>query len=598
MTKVKTPTRANNLSLRGRHKFNGSGSNNNLLNKLQYYATRIIKQYGIMILLLLGGLWGIKSMVTTTSAVINGADGRSQGNTALDSAPAGVQRHMQNQEDKTVPKSSASSSSIRSPATAKPASITNTENKDSFLPAFQDVLARAKQNRDHCHQVLPLPDDAPAEPNVDVIAIANMTTARLHSFGVIETLEAWHQNPQPATHIANGATNTQCVVPPEQECDETQFSVIFMAYNPDRLTKLMRQIKTMLTPPYHTIIREIILVWNGPRDIGESSEGQQLLAYVTEHADHLRVVYPLKMGLPNDLMNRYHPDVVQVKTKGILYYDDDGPFYSYEAVLGGFELWKRNSNAQIGAMARVIDLGPRQAAEKKELLQNKLNDRAFVSHCPPSDDVEYNFRYFANFQANMVLPSGSLLHSNYLCFLWHPVFEPIRTYIRAHPVHPDDITVSMMVSQLAGRAPKVYSRRINLETKEDQLAETARRKAAGQSIEGGGDGNRITTRKLQQEEQSTHRQHEGRRKLLFNINWDANHNMDDNKEKWAQLRSGAINSLVRFFGSINSGSIGWCYGTEYHQKDKNGEDVCLPDMARFGKLPWMNIDHTPKQSCP
>ena len=61
----------------------------------------------------------------------------------------------------------------------------------------------------------------------------------------------------------------------------------------------------------------------------------------------------------------------------------------------------------------------------------------------------------------MVLPSGSMLHSNYLCFLWHPALEEIRNFVLQHPVHPDDVTVSTVVSHLAGKAPRVYSRRLN-----------------------------------------------------------------------------------------------------------------------------------------
>lgn len=437
-------------------------------------------------------------------------------------------------------------------------------NSGSFLRPFHEVISRAKDNQQHCQEVI---TETFEEPDVDIIEIANMTTARLHNFGVIEALEKWMRYPTPPTDISVGASDTQCVIPPENECGESQFTVVFMAYNPDRLTALMKQMQKMLnSKPFSDTIREIVLVWNGPREVSESEEGRLLLQFADAERDRCRIVYPLKQGLPNDLMNRYHPDIVRVKTKGILYYDDDGPFYSYEAILGGFELWKRNANAQIGAMARVIDLDPRQAEEKKQLLKGELNDRAFISHCGP-DDVEYNFRFFANFQANMVLPSGSFLHANYLCFLWHPSFETIREYVRAHPVHPDDITVSMMVSQLSGRAPKVYSRRINMDDRGAQLA-TAK-----------------TTPKQ-------------RRRLLFNIDWDKNHNMDDAKEKWARLRSGAVNSLVRYFGSINSGSIGWCHGTEYHSKNKEGEDVCNPEMARFGKLPWMNDDHTPKKQCP
>jgi hypothetical protein len=428
--------------------------------------------------------------------------------------------------------------------------------KNAWLKPFQEIITRARDKQKHCRKVL---TDDIEEPTEDVIAIANMTTARLPGFGVIQALEEWRKNPKPSSDIAYGASNTQCVIPPENECDEKQFTVVFMAYNPDRLKALMNQMAKMLnSEPFDTVVHEIILVWNGPREVSESDLGKQLLEFAQKEQDRCRIVYPLKEGLPNDLMNRYHPDIVQPNTKGILFYDDDGPFYSYEAVLGGFELWKRNANAQIGAMARVIDLGPRQAEEKKKTLKGELDTQAFISHCA-TDDVEYNFRFFANFQANMVLPSGSFLHANYLCFLWHPAFEPIREYVRAHPVHPDDMTVSMMVSQLAGRAPAVYSRRINMETRS---------------------------------------QKEKRRKLLFGIDWDANNKMDDAKENWAQLRSGAVNSLVRYFGSINSGSLGWCYGTEYHKKDRNGEDMCDPLMARFGKLPWMNPDHTPKDQCP
>ena len=538
--KVKTPSRT--PSLRGKNR-----------SSVLQYSYKMAKNYSLAVFLVLGGAWGIWLIYVPMPDSLS---------------PVGVVQDEFIQSSSSVRRNVMNTD--RDPSRNVSAEKDVTLGDESFLGAFYDVLERAKNNRNHCNQVI---QEHFEEPDVDTIAIANMTTARLHGFGVIEALEDWRKSPKAASHIANGASYTQCAVPPENECRETQFTVIFMAYNPDRLTKLMRQIRTMLAAPYSNIVREIVLVWNGPREIAESQEGQQLLDYVKQVPDHLRVVYPLKQGLPNDLMNRYHPDIVRVKTKGILYYDDDGPFYSYEAVLGGFELWKRNANAQIGAMARLIDLGPRQLAEKAEILKGDtdLNDRAFISHCAP-DDVEYNFRYFANFQANMVLASGSFLESNYLCFLWHPVFEPIRGYIRAHPVHPDDITVSMMVSQLAGRAPKVYSRRINMETKEAQLQEAARLKAAAAS--------------------------EQRRRLLFNINWDANHNMDDSKEKWAQLRSGAVNSLVRYFGSMNSGSIGWCYGTEYHSKTKQGEDICEPDMARFGKLPWMNIDHTPKDSCP
>jgi hypothetical protein len=231
--------------------------------------------------------------------------------------------------------------------------------------------------------------------------------------------------------------------------------------------------------------------------------------------------------------------------------DDDGPFYSYKATLGGFELWIRNSNAQIGAMARKLDLGPR-ALEESKAHSNGPADQFFVSQCP-KDELDYNYQEFANSGAHMVLPSGSFLHSSYLCFLWHPIFAEIRQYVKEHPVHPDDGTVSMLVSQIAGRAPKVYLRRVNeVKPEEDQ----------------------------------------GRRRLMEGSDWDKRGGHSQ-KMNWGKLRGDVANSLARYFCSIHLGGLGWCHGTGYQK----GE-YCEPEFATVGMLPWMKPDHTPHETCP
>jgi len=410
---------------------------------------------------------------------------------------------------------------------------------------FATLEHRALLHQQHCHSIGLT--DAP-----DFVAQRlNNHTAHLPQSGIINAIRNYKPD--------KAAYPYECKLPPETECDETQFTVIFMAYNPDRLQKMFKQIKNMLTDrDFSQIVQEVIVVWNGERHVDETGLGKQLVDFGKDHP--LRISYPLKAGFPNDLMNRYHPRL-QVKTKAIMYYDDDGPFYSYKATLGGFELWKRNANAQIGAMARKLDLGPRAAEESKAVL-NGPGDRFFVSQCP-TDELDYNYREFANFGARMVLPSGSFLHSDYLCFLWHPVFEEIRQYVRKHPVNPDDGTVSTLVSQLAGRAPRVYPRRIN---------------EADDDVSAGGD-------------QNKKEQRHGRR-LMDGINWDAK-GAHDKKMNWGRLRSDAANSLARYFGSINSGSIGWCYGTQYQK----GE-YCKPEMASVGMLPWMKGDHTPRDTCP
>jgi hypothetical protein len=395
-------------------------------------------------------------------------------------------------------------------------------------PGLQSVLKRAMENRMQCNYTRPPNDDT------------SKNASHLPHFGIIEALDDAY---------SDESNEWQCQVPPETECDSQKFTVIFMGYRPDRLGPLKNQVFGMTGPHWNELVEEVLLVWNGEGNLTFTKEGQALDKLATER-DNFRIFFPLQQGFSNDLMNRYHPRM-NITTKAILFYDDDGPFYTRNAILGGFELWKRNANAQIGAMARRIDL-----TNDVEF----SGDRQFIRHCP-GDVASYNYHEFANYHARMVLPSGSFLHSNYLCFLWHPVFEPIRAFVRAHPVHPDDVTVSTIVSQIAGRAPKVYSRRIN-------TAKEGRRRLQRTSV--GEDARGYP-----------------RRRLL----WD-----DVSKEEWANMRSSAVSSLTSYFGSINSGSVGWCHDTAYSRKEKEGY-VCDPLMARVGMLPWMTADHKPKDNC-
>ena len=449
--------------------------------------------------------------------------------------------------------------------------------------AFNDLLSRSQRNRKSCTSLQSSSEFKGFDLSYEV-PFENETVASLPSFGIIERLERFQDDPIGAlSGSEEDPKDWQCSLPPQTECQETKLTVVLMAYNPDRLKKTFGQVKTMLTDvDWKTLVEEVVLVWNGVRSLEESRLGKEMLVFAK--TESLRVVYPLRIGLENDLMNRYHPKVLGLSTKAILYYDDDGPFYSFPAVQGGFELWKRHSSSQIGAMAREITFGSRQTREHSDLLGDQhANDSQFVSHCTNvNDKVDYNYRYFANYDANIVLPSGSMLHSNYLCFLWHPVLEPIRDFVRKHPVHPDDVTVSMIVSQLGGKAPRVYSRRLVADDSNKSLKTIKRRLSGGLEFDNGNE--RLSPATLQH------------RRLLFDINWDAKGGMDQKKKFWAALRTEAINALVQYFGSINSGSIGWCENSPYYNEKVDGR--CKPAMARIGWLPWMNVDGTPKETCP
>ncbi|GKY97401.1 hypothetical protein MPSEU_000698600 [Mayamaea pseudoterrestris] len=475
--------------------------------------------------------------------------------------------------------------------------------------AFDNVLYRAQEMAEMCRNM-----DANFsifDKGISMPVSQNESLPSLPTFGILDDIQKYKQQGPSSSLVERSlfyqnAEKWQCSVPKWKECNEEAFTVVFMAYNPDRLRSCFTQIRKMLQDEdWQTIVEEVVLVWNGPRHIDESHVGVEMLEFAKNNS--LRISYPLKMGFTNDLMNRYHPDVVNVTTKAILYYDDDGPFYSFKAVQAGFELWKRHSSAQIGAMARQISYGKRQQAERERLSPNP-NDRLFVSHCDNmNDQVDYNFRYFANYDANMVLPSGSFLHVNYLCFLWHPVLEPIREFVRAHPVHPDDVTVSMIVSQLAGRAPRVYSRRLNLDPERTyDVVPDDTSNGTADAVQRHRDLLFDYSRVEQAEdidhdiEQSidsfTRNEQQAHRRLMFGIKWDAGSGMTHAKQRWADMRTEAINSLIRYFGSLNSGSIGWCEGTQWYDPNKDGK--CEPVMAKQGWLPWMYPIGEPNEECP
>lgn len=259
---------------------------------------------------------------------------------------------------------------------------------------FRLMLERAKEMKAKCHALPPVK----LEPNeID-----------LPSFGIIQALESYR--PQSAQE----AQSWQCELPPSTECDTERFSVIFLGYSHDRLNGMKNQIRAMLrSSPYKDMVEEVVLVWNNPKPLNESgSDGEfmyqwslrETSLFEESEPNRFRIFYPIELGFSSSLMNRYHP-MIRPKSKALLYYDDDGPFYHERAIQSNFELWKRNSDVQTGAMARAFTLSPRQQLEKDHMLggPTKLDDQKFVSHCRENgDNVVYDFRFFENFHANMV----------------------------------------------------------------------------------------------------------------------------------------------------------------------------------------------------
>ena len=325
-----------------------------------------------------------------------------------------------------------------------------------------------------------------------------------------------------------------------------------MCYQPERLNGVDDAVRHLLhTHWYNGVdgtpqVNEVVLVWNNPQKL-ESVPivGPRILKrHNNSRENRFRVYFPMDHGLePGDLMNRYHPSILP-KSRAILYFDDDGPFHPGKnhpnKFPSGFELWKRNSDAQVGCMARSFVSKSSRQQSLRHKVTAQSNEREWISHCRRShDSLEYDPRVFSNFAAQMVLPSGSFLHSNYLCWLWHPALSRLRAFVRAHPVHPDDIVVSAVVSQWSGRGPATFTRRLR----------------------------------------------PGRRRRLL---WK-------DVADWTEARSAAVDSITNYFGSFTWGSIGWCYKTRFFNETVGD---CVPEFAAQGQSPWLNKGGYRNDICP
>ena len=334
------------------------------------------------------------------------------------------------------------------------------------------------------------------------------------------------------------------------------------------------------------------------------------MAWNADSSHPLRIYFSLDNGLQNNLLNRYHP-TLEPKHEAIVYFDDDGPFHSEDAMKVGFELWKFNSDRQIGSMARNI----RYPSKRMDDLQNEAsdlasklyNEDAWQTHVHPYDTktvermmekqaleksgypqftpicheqsgdvVEYNYFVFPQFKAHMSLPSGSILHRNYLCFVWHPAFEELRQFILDHPTHPDDMTISTMVSHLSGKPPRTFPRKIKRNPPSEKVEVNGKRRLR-----------EVFEQDFEVFEQDFD-------ELVVNKEVQSHRRLLWQQRDWGDMREEAIDSIVGYFGSINPGSVGWCVGTEYQKVAKGKGNMRYNCISKhnpppfLNQIPWMN----------
>jgi hypothetical protein len=502
--------------------------------------------------------------------------------------------------------------------TSRTTKISSTTCQGTIPKPFCDIVERSRKARETCVSDGFFSQTAENRGNNKDNTDSKSQVADLTPFGLQATIESYMREKSEDGTGEKESTDSdadiygpessfwsQCQVPTQSSCHITQFSIVVMGYNPERLTKLHRELITQAEAKYEGRVQEIILVWNG----GTEAEFRQLLgasgspyqaiakAYVELHDDPssiLRIWFPLDppYNLPNSLFNRYHP-AVKPKSEAILMFDDDGPFFMQRGIEAGFNLWRRHSNCQVGGMGRSQHLGRRQEEELKTLLDYERQNHPdkpgtlFQSHCrDPSqsskeDKVEYDYHLFPYFGSHMVLPSGSFLHRDFLCFLWHPILAELRNFVVSHPVFPDDITVSSIVTQISGNAPRVYCRRAHSVKKEED--KVRRRLLLAQD--------HTSSSLLSNHTQSvsieidpvttlpTIATNPRRRKLLY-----------QDVENWPDQRTHAVNAVWGYFGSFTTGSLGWCYNASSQVFDKNAphQTSCAPFMPPTNLIEYQN----------
>jgi len=467
---------------------------------------------------------------------------------------------------------------------------------------FKKLIERFGSVIDSCHKI-------PSSEKEEVVKDFDTGVPPLPEHGLHEALRGWVLKEDGANDNTR-EYHPMCQLPPTKSCDTTSYSVILMSHTISDQLRLQKMIKGIHTLSKRPSTAEIILVWNAEKEILTNSEDKRAMKLITFDQDSshpLRIFYSLSNGLKNNLLNRYHPSI-QPTEDVVMYFDDDGPFFSEDVMNAGFQLWKLHSDTQVGCMGRNI----RFTSKRMQALQVnattaavKLHtENAWETHFSPYDTsysdpagqsavgasrypkftpicnketgdmVEYNFNHFPHFMAHMFLPSGTLLHRNFLCFIWHPAFAELRQYILDHPTHPDDIMVSTLVSHLSGRILQTFPRRIRTSKIPD--ADESQYEQNGP---------------LKVEENRVNQDLVGRdrRKLL----WE--------QESWAEMRGEAMNSILNYFGSINPGSIGWCVGTPYYKERKGRDGMkafnCEPEFPIIEQIPWMDKNVSASDFC-
>ena len=324
----------------------------------------------------------------------------------------------------------------------------------------------------------------------------------------------------------------------------------------------------------------------------------------SETSHHYGLLYP------------FHPSLLQyIENDIILYLDGSLPIIQGDTGTGiggadtleaGFELIQQDSQLLVGSQVYDGIVSGRDDSAGTGTTSNLLQgDPGHFGPACGSYSIE------GMNEDSIIHYSGMFLHKNYLCFIWHNIFAPVREMVdkigqRYHQNRNDkliSLVISSIVPQLSGLGPALYPlMKPSWSNGQDQSSIEQSRRLSEAIIMDSGDLN-------------VHAELPRRRRTIWDIthaNTNANtielepvlsrRKLSDTRSIWqtsapppsqsSDLKPEEI-AIINYFGSHSKGPTCWCNGSVYEKEVQAGtrfrcRDKCaqVADINR-DELPWM-----------
>eukprot|EP00554_Chaetoceros_debilis_P010954 CAMPEP_0194109274 /NCGR_PEP_ID=MMETSP0150-20130528/8795_1 /TAXON_ID=122233 /ORGANISM="Chaetoceros debilis, Strain MM31A-1" /LENGTH=542 /DNA_ID=CAMNT_0038798199 /DNA_START=197 /DNA_END=1826 /DNA_ORIENTATION=+ len=288
------------------------------------------------------------------------------------------------------------------------------------------------------------------------------------------------------TRPSSTIASSSCISPPTESCSASQYSVIISyeisQQSPQTIRTLFINMLSLLS--HERTKANIAVVLHGTNDaidklIKDHNYGRRIKNWSENNVIRLILQRQERSGIghdegnendnEDDLFYLVRPSMLDYLEHDILLFlDGSVPLVNLndgsggmESLDAGFELIRKDSRCLVGN--RVLEWSNGNGPGEENDAMSPDSERLFQPICDRQD--RSNPKSGAN-RVESIHMSGMFIHRNYLCFLWHDVFAPLRNivgglnqkYNRNHKVKGDisSLTITTLVTQLSGKIPALY----------------------------------------------------------------------------------------------------------------------------------------------